>query len=54
LDAVKSSPGTNATKVKASTGLSMGTVRSRLTQLADEGLIRREGSGAKTSWHPIG
>lgn len=52
LDAVKSNPGVNATNLTTITGLSMGTVRSRLTQLADEGLIRREGTGAKTGWHP--
>jgi DNA-binding transcriptional ArsR family regulator len=52
LDAVRSNPATNATKLTALTGLSMGTVRSRLTQLADEGLIRREGAGARSSWHP--
>jgi hypothetical protein len=52
LAAVTANAGTNATKLAALTGLSMGTVRSRLTQLADEGLIRREGAGAKTGWHP--
>jgi winged helix-turn-helix DNA-binding protein len=51
LDAVRSNPATNATKLTALTGLSMGTVRSRLTELADEGLIRREGAGARSSWH---